>query len=137
MNFFSGFILSYALLKSLDKTRGRFNYFNFLFQRWVRFTLLFFGSILFFYLFPLFGDGPLWEYGLQWITPGCENSNILLKSFLSINNFDERVTPTTHQNVNIFSYFKTFIIFLKKFLSEPYLEFFDSYFFYIVLQFLT
>ncbi len=86
---FSGFITSYELLRKLDKTKGSFNYFQFLFHRWIKFSVPLFGSILFFYLFPLFGDGPVWDFGLKWITTGCQNPRVLLKKFLFIDNFDE------------------------------------------------
>ncbi len=86
--FSSGFIMSYGLLRKLDETRGGFNYLRFLFYRWIKFSVPLLGSILFFYLFPLFGDGPVWNFGLKWVTPGCENATVLLRKFLFIDNFD-------------------------------------------------
>jgi hypothetical protein len=86
--FFSGFITSYELLRKLNKTNGSFNYFQFLFHRWIKFSVPLLGSILFFYLFPLFGDGPVWDFGVKRITPGCQNPIVLLKNFLYINNFN-------------------------------------------------
>ena len=41
----SGFLLTYGLLRRLDKSKGRFNYPIFIFQRWIRFFILVFGSI--------------------------------------------------------------------------------------------
>jgi hypothetical protein len=58
-------------------------------QRWIKFSVLLLGSILFFYLFPLFGDGPVWDFAVERITPGCENAIVLLKKFLFIDNFDD------------------------------------------------
>ncbi len=87
--FFSGFITSYELLRKLDNTKGSFNYFQFVFRRWIKFSVPLFGSILFFYLFPLFGDGPVWDLGLKWVTPGCQDPRVLLKKFFFIDNFDE------------------------------------------------
>ena len=46
----SGFLLSYCLLRRLDRTNGRFNYPMFIFQRWIRFSVLYLGSIPFFLL---------------------------------------------------------------------------------------
>ena len=60
----------------------------FLFQRYIRFLVLMFGSILFFYLYPLTGDGPIWEEGVQKISNGCKNPSNLWKNFLFINNFN-------------------------------------------------
>jgi hypothetical protein len=81
--------MSYILLRKLDKTKGGFNYFQFLFHIWIKFSVPLLGSIMFFYLFPLFGDGPVWDFGLKWVTPGCENTTVLLGKFLYIENFDE------------------------------------------------
>jgi hypothetical protein len=90
--------MSYGLLKKLEKTKGGFNYFQFLFHRWIKFSVPLLGSILFFYLFPLFGDGPVWDFGLKWVTPGCQNPRVLLKKFLYIDNFDE--LDEQHLNVS-------------------------------------
>jgi peptidoglycan/LPS O-acetylase OafA/YrhL len=87
--FFSGFITSYELLRKLDKTKGDFNYLHFIFHRWIKFSVPLLGSILFFYLFPLFGDGPVWEIGLKRVTLGCQNPKVLLKKFLYIDNFND------------------------------------------------
>lgn len=83
----SGFLLSYTLLRKLDRSRGRFNYIEFLFKRWIRFLVLVFGSILFFYLFPLFGDGPIWEEGIKLATTGCKDTTTLIKQFFFVNNY--------------------------------------------------
>ncbi|CAG2173825.1 unnamed protein product [Oppiella nova] len=75
----SGLLLSYGVLRKLDKSGGRFNYPMFIFQRWLRFFILMFGALLFFYIFPLTGDGPVWHIGVGWVTPGCQNPRNLLK----------------------------------------------------------
>jgi hypothetical protein len=46
-----------------------------------------FGSIIFFYLYPLSGDGPIWDTGVEYITPGCKDATVLMKMFLFIQNF--------------------------------------------------
>jgi hypothetical protein len=46
-----------------------------------------FGSIIFFYLYPLSGDGPVWHLGSDVITIGCKNPTVLMKMFLMINNY--------------------------------------------------
>jgi hypothetical protein len=81
--------MSYGLLRKLNKTKGSFNYFQFLFHRWIKFSIPLLGSILFFYLFPLFGDGPVWDIGVKFVTPPCQNTTNLLQKFLYIDNFDE------------------------------------------------
>jgi hypothetical protein len=86
--FFSGFILSYGLLGKLEKTNGKFNFFSYLIQRWIRFSVPIFGSFLFIHLLPISGDGPIWEYGINWIIPSCKDWKILLTSFLYISNFN-------------------------------------------------
>lgn len=88
---FSGFLLSFVVLRKLDKTRGRFNYLEFIFQRWIRFFVLTFGGILFFYLFPLTGDGPIWDVGVGWVTPGCQNPSNLLKMLFFVHNFRDNL----------------------------------------------
>ena len=85
----SGFLLSYGLLRRLDRTNGRFNYPIFLFQRWIRFFILAFGSILFIYLLPLTGDGPIWQIAVNKFSNGCRNPINLVNNALFINNFND------------------------------------------------
>jgi len=83
----SGFLISFAILRKLSHSGGRFNYMQFIFQNWLRFTILGFGSILFSYLFEFFGEGPVWHYGIKYATNGCKNPWNLIKILLFINNF--------------------------------------------------
>ena len=88
LHFFnSGFLTSYGVLRKLNKTNGVFSYSDFIFQRWIRFTLLLFGSILFYYLFPLTGDGPIWDIGEASITSHCKNPQNLLKMLFLVHNY--------------------------------------------------
>lgn len=90
-------MLSFGLLRRLEKTKGRFNYIEFIFQRWIKLLILMFGSVIFFYLYPLFGDGPIWDASVEWITPGCQDSTVLMKMFFFINNF----RPTLRDEISI------------------------------------
>ncbi|XP_054155968.1 nose resistant to fluoxetine protein 6-like [Oppia nitens] len=83
----SGLLLSYGLLRKLDKTNGQFSYVSFIIQRWLRFAVLILGSLLFIYLFPLTGSGPIWQSGIGWVTTGCQNPVNLLKMLLFVHNF--------------------------------------------------
>lgn len=84
----SGFLLSYGLLRRLERSKGRFNYPMFIFQRWIRFFVLVFGSILFIYLFPLTGEGPIWQIGVNKFSNGCRNPRNLVNNLLFINNLN-------------------------------------------------
>ena len=87
-SFSSGFLLSYGLLRKLVKTKGRFNYFEFIFQRYIRFIVMSFGSVLFLYIYPLTGTGPIWDEGVGKIVDGCKNPSNMLNNLLFINNFN-------------------------------------------------
>ena len=81
------------MLRKLDKTNGVFNYFEFIFQRWIRVVVLLFGSVLmFYYLFPWTGEGPIWHLG-EWFTnyPCKDGKRLLSTLFLYHNMFEEDV----------------------------------------------
>jgi hypothetical protein len=103
-------MLSYGLLGKLEKTNGRVNFFSFLIERWIRLSVLMFGSFLFSYLLPISGDGPIWEYGIKWIVPACKDWKILLTSFLYISNFNNEL-EFTKQNTDY--------PIVRTYLSEP------------------
>ncbi|XP_054155916.1 nose resistant to fluoxetine protein 6-like [Oppia nitens] len=83
----SGFLLSYSVYSKLQKNNGRLNYLTFILKRWLRFATLMFGSVLFIYLFPLTGSGPIWHIGVGWVTTGCQNSQNLWKMLFFVHNF--------------------------------------------------
>ncbi|CAG2100017.1 unnamed protein product, partial [Medioppia subpectinata] len=83
----SGFLLSLSILNALRKPNSAFKYWSFILQRYLRFVALMFGAIPFFILYGLTGDGPIWHTGVKWVTPGCENSDNLLKMAMLIHNF--------------------------------------------------
>ena len=85
----SGFLLSYCLLRRLDRTNGRLNFPMFIFQRWIRFSVMILGSIPFLYLLPLTGDGPIWKIWANKVIIGCYDSTNIIKSLLFISNFEE------------------------------------------------
>ncbi|XP_054166038.1 nose resistant to fluoxetine protein 6-like [Oppia nitens] len=96
----SGFLISYGLLRKLDKTNGRFNYFQFIVQQWLRFTILGFSSLLFFYLFRFTGEGPFWYYAVQY-NDGCKNPSQLFRILTFLNNFYEFRIETFHETCNL------------------------------------
>lgn len=59
-----------------------------MFQRYLRFFVLVFGSILFIYLLPITSDGPIWHIGVDKFSNGCRNPTNLLTNLLFINNFN-------------------------------------------------
>lgn len=99
---FSGFLLSYGLLEKLEKNSGRFNFVSLLFQRWLTFLIPMFGSILFYYLLPLFGEGPIWDIGVNWILPACRNTSALLQNLFFINNFSEQEFDSSFLRVSYY-----------------------------------
>ena len=84
----SGFLLSFGLLRRLDRTNGRFNYPMFVFQRWIRFVVLYLGSIPFLFLLPLTGDGPIWKIWANKVMIGCYDPTMIIKNLLFISNFE-------------------------------------------------
>lgn len=86
-----------------------------------------FGSILFFYLFPLFGSGPVWDIGIKWVAKGCENQFVLLKKFLFVENFENTSIDSTGLRVSLlilkFCFIYSFISFIYKMVKR--LEHFD------------
>ncbi len=57
-----------------------------------------FGSTIFFYLLPLFGDGPVWDPSLKLIVDGCKNTNALLENFFFLSNFGPLIEKDTNEN---------------------------------------
>ena len=43
--------------------------------------------LLLFWLFPLTGDGPIWNYGVNLIMPSCKDSYSLFSSFFFFSNY--------------------------------------------------
>jgi len=109
--FSSGFILANGLLGKLQKTGGKFRFINYLANRWIRFSIPLLGSILFFYLLPLLGSGPIWDYGVNWVIRGCESPLVVLFGFLYISNFNEQFEIMPRQEaVPFVSLSKYFIV---------------------------
>ena len=96
---FSGFLISYGLLRKLDKSRGRFNYIQFVFQQWLRFTILAFGSLLFIYVLRFTGEGPVWHYAIDY-NSGCKDPWNLFRIAAFLNNFYQFRFETFHQTVS-------------------------------------
>jgi peptidoglycan/LPS O-acetylase OafA/YrhL len=86
--FASGLVLTYTIIGKLEKSNGKFNYINYLLQRWLRISVSLFGSILMIYLMPLTGSGPIWHDGNVWLQPACRDMSSLLSSFLYNSNWN-------------------------------------------------
>ena len=80
--------MTYNLLKKLETSGGKFNYSIFIIGLYFRLTPALIGSILFIYLLPLFGDGPLWTDSvmLKDFVGFCQRN--IHKSLLYVNNFE-------------------------------------------------
>ena len=81
--------MTYNLLKKLEISGGKFNYSIFFIGLYLRLTPPLIGSILFIYLLPLFGDGPLWTDSnyLENLVGFCKRN--FHRNLLYINNFDD------------------------------------------------
>ena len=89
-------LLSFGFLRKLRKTNGVFKYKELIFQRWIRIVVLIFGSLLFVYIVPLVGEGPIWHKAQDIGVNPCEDSTELLKILFLVQNYfgliDERVS---------------------------------------------
>lgn len=65
-----------------------FSHLVFLIKRWIRLTLPLFGSIMFIYVLPLVGDGPLWTQVGEQLMPPCTNSSSLASTLLYYSNWN-------------------------------------------------
>lgn len=79
----TGLLLTYSSLRSLERTRGRFNYLQFAVNMYLRFYPAVFGTILMYYLLPLFGDGPFWHLVDKYHVETCRTN--LAANLLSYN----------------------------------------------------
>lgn len=86
----SGFLLANGLIGKLRKANGKFNYIYYFVNRWFRFSIPLLGSFIFFYILPLLGSGPSWDYGMNWVMRGCESPLVVLFGFLYISNFNDQ-----------------------------------------------
>ena len=84
---FSGLLVSYGLYGKLHKTNGRFNYLTYLIRLWLKYAVPMFIVLLLFWLFPLTGDGPIWNYGVNLIMPSCKDNYSLFSSFFFFSNY--------------------------------------------------
>lgn len=87
LNFFSGLLVSYGLLGKLYKNNGRFNYITYTIRLWLKYSIPIFVVVLLFWLLPLTGDGPIWNYGINLIMPSCYDSFSLFSSFFYFSNY--------------------------------------------------
>ncbi|RWS30147.1 Nose resistant to fluoxetine protein 6-like protein, partial [Leptotrombidium deliense] len=72
--FISGLVLVYVSLPLLKKTGGKFNYLLYIAHRWLRMTPALIGLILFIYLFPFFGSGPVFKHHVNPYVNSCERN---------------------------------------------------------------
>lgn len=79
----TGLLLTYSSMRALEKSRGKFNYFKFVLNMYLRFYPTVFGTILMYYLLPLFGDGPFWHLVDKYYVETCRNN--LMPNLLSYN----------------------------------------------------
>lgn len=67
----TGLLLAYSTLRSLEKNNGRFNYCQYIINIYLRFYPTVFGTILIYYLLPLFSQGPFWHLLDQYYVESC------------------------------------------------------------------
>ncbi|KPM07579.1 hypothetical protein QR98_0060760 [Sarcoptes scabiei] len=81
-------LITYSTLRTLEQNQGRFNYLKYLLNMYLRFYPSVFGAILFYYLLPLFGDGPFWYLVDRYHVEACRKqlwSSLLTYNFYEIN----------------------------------------------------
>lgn len=91
--FNSGCLISYSILKTL-KSGGRFNYFVYLINRWLRYTPLVAVTVLSYQLLPHFGSGPIFKDNIYPIVRACENNwwpNLLFANNILLQERSEEV----------------------------------------------
>src|SRR5699024_3759617 len=81
--FSRGLLLTYSTMRNLERNKGRFNYFSFSINMYLRFYPAVFGTILLFYLLPLAGDGPFWQLLDRFHVDACRKT--LMESMLTYN----------------------------------------------------
>ncbi|RWS14771.1 Nose resistant to fluoxetine protein 6-like protein, partial [Dinothrombium tinctorium] len=69
-----GLVLIYVTIPFLEKTKGKFNYLIYIAHRWFRLTPALVGLIMFIYLFPFFGSGPVFKHHVYPYVQSCERN---------------------------------------------------------------
>ena len=89
---------SYIMLSKFKRWKGAFPYTQILAIRWLRLTVPMVGMILMVYLIPFFGDGPLWNDGVDMLLPPCYN--YWHRNILYINNIYFDMPPINEYMVS-------------------------------------
>lgn len=83
-----GALLVRSIFKHIVHRNDSTSYLIYFIRRWIRLTFPLFGSIVFFFLLPSTGYGPLWFRLIELLMPSCHSSTILLSSFLHFSNWN-------------------------------------------------
>ena len=83
-----GLLLSHKLIGILEKSSGKFNYANYIMNRWLKLSIPLFGAILLYYIMPMVGSGPIWNECDGYFQPGCKDWSIIMSNFLYYSNFN-------------------------------------------------
>lgn len=90
-----------SVFRQLDTLNDVFSYALFLLRRWIRLTGPLFGSILFLYLLPMSGSGPLWDRLSNILMPACTSTSSLTSSLLYYSNFNFVKSNHTNDNATV------------------------------------
>lgn len=77
-----------SIFQHLNSPHDVFSYILYLLRRWLRLTAPLFGSIMFIYLLPVFGSGPLWDRLTEIMQPACQQPSSLSASLLYYSNWN-------------------------------------------------
>lgn len=84
----SGALFLKSLFQYLDAPHDVFSYLLYLIRRWLRLSAPLFGSILFLYLLPMTGFGPLWDQLSDILMPPCTSTSTLTSSLMYYSNWN-------------------------------------------------
>jgi len=83
--YFRGLTASFVTLEVFKSKNRPFNYYLFILVRWLRYTPNLIGVILFYFLLPHFGSGPIFKENIELMYKPCEQ--FWWRNLLYINNF--------------------------------------------------
>lgn len=89
--FFSGFLVSYLVMKEFKRSRGKLNLIGFYLHRYIRMTPLMMGIIAFSaMILPYVAEGPSWLESITMFSAWCKNNwwlnALYLHNFIDTNN---------------------------------------------------
>lgn len=77
-----------SIFRHLNSGHDKFHNILFLLRRWLRLAVPLFGSILFLFILPLTGYGPIWQRMIDSLLPACQQTTSLTSSLLFYSNWN-------------------------------------------------